>query len=143
MGCVGRAISNRWDVTSLAEGESYNFGAVRWKGYPIFTCTNRRFDLEPTGGRQRGYLYQIPLPLPLPLSPYVSGPNSVKIATPLRDLEAKDININKTYLVSCTNSRASDLAAASKVFNEASEAGKPAKIAQGVEFYIAAASIPE
>jgi homoaconitate hydratase len=77
------------------------------------------------------------------LSPYVSGPNSVKIATPLRDLEAKDIKLNKAYLVSCTNSRASDLAAAAKVFKEASEAGKPAKIAPGVEFYIAAASIPE
>lgn len=77
------------------------------------------------------------------LSPYVSGPNSVKIATPLRDLESKDIKLNKAYLVSCTNSRASDLAAAAKVFKEASEAGKPAKIASGVEFFIAAASIPE
>ncbi|KAE9374030.1 homoaconitase [Stipitochalara longipes BDJ] len=77
------------------------------------------------------------------LSPYVSGPNSVKIATPLRDLEAKDIKLNKAYLVSCTNSRASDLAAAAKVFKEASQPGKPAKIAPGVEFYIAAASIPE
>ncbi|PMD49497.1 homoaconitase [Hyaloscypha bicolor E] len=77
------------------------------------------------------------------LSPYVSGPNSVKIATPLRDLEAKDIKLNKAYLVSCTNSRASDLAAAAKVFKEASGFGKPATIAPGVEFYIAAASIPE
>lgn len=77
------------------------------------------------------------------LSPYVAGPNSVKIATPIRDLEAKDIKVNKAYLVSCTNSRASDLAAAAKVFKEAAAAGKPAKIASGVEFYIAAASIPE
>lgn len=77
------------------------------------------------------------------LSPYVSGPNSVKVATPLRDLEAQDIKVNKAYLVSCTNSRASDLAAAAKVFKEAAEAGKPAKIAPGVNFYIAAASIPE
>ncbi len=77
------------------------------------------------------------------LSPYVSGPNSVKIATPLRDLEAKDIKLNKAYLVSCTNSRASDLAAAAKVFKDASESSTPAKIAPGVEFYIAAASLPE
>lgn len=77
------------------------------------------------------------------LSPYVSGPNSVKIATPLKDLESKDIKVNKAYLVSCTNSRASDLAAAAKVFKDAAEAGKPAKIAPGVDFYIAAASIPE
>lgn len=77
------------------------------------------------------------------LSPYVSGPNSVKVATPLRDLEAQDIKLNKAYLVSCTNSRASDLAAAAKVFKDASTSGTPAKIAPGVEFYIAAASIPE
>ncbi|KAH9223188.1 hypothetical protein DL95DRAFT_518077 [Leptodontidium sp. 2 PMI_412] len=77
------------------------------------------------------------------LSPYVSGPNSVKVATPLRDLEAQNIKLNKAYLVSCTNSRASDLAAAAKVFKDASTSGKPAKIAPGVEFYIAAASIPE
>lgn len=77
------------------------------------------------------------------LSPFVSGPNSVKIATPLRDLEKQDIKLNKAYLVSCTNSRASDLAAAAKVFKDASKDGVPAKIAPGVEFYIAAASIPE
>ncbi|KAH6684661.1 hypothetical protein B0J14DRAFT_498422 [Halenospora varia] len=77
------------------------------------------------------------------LSPYVSGPNSVKVATPLRDLEPQNIKLNKAYLVSCTNSRASDLAAAAKVFKDASKDGNPAKIADGVEFYIAAASIPE
>jgi homoaconitate hydratase len=77
------------------------------------------------------------------LSPYISGPNSVKVATPLRDLEAQDIKLNKAYLVSCTNSRASDLAAAAKVFKDASKSGEPAKIAPGVEFYIAAASLPE
>ena len=49
------------------------------------------------------------------LSPYVSGPNSVKVATPLAELEALDIKVDKAYLVSCTNSRASDIAAAAKV----------------------------
>lgn len=77
------------------------------------------------------------------LSPYVSGPNSVKVATPLRDLEAQNIKLNKAYLVSCTNSRASDLAAAAKVFKDAAKDGKIPKIAAGVDFYIAAASIPE
>ncbi|KAH8587463.1 hypothetical protein B0O99DRAFT_665371 [Bisporella sp. PMI_857] len=77
------------------------------------------------------------------LSPYVSGPNSVKIGTPLSSLEAQNIKLNKAYLVSCTNSRASDLAAAAKVFKDASTPTSPAKIADGVEFYIAAASIPE
>ncbi|TEA22010.1 Homoaconitase [Colletotrichum sidae] len=74
------------------------------------------------------------------LSPYVAGPNSVKVATPLKDLEPKDIKINKAYLVSCTNSRASDIASAARVFREAEEKGLPAKVAPGVEFYLAAAS---
>lgn len=79
------------------------------------------------------------------LCPYVSGPNSVKVATPLADLAAQDIKIDKAYLVSCTNSRASDLAAAAKVFKDAKEAngGAVAKIPEFVEFYIAAASMPE
>lgn len=79
------------------------------------------------------------------LSPYVSGPNSVKVATPLNELEAQDIKVDKAYLVSCTNSRASDIAAAARVFKEAAEknGGKVPKIADGVKFYIAAASLPE
>lgn len=77
------------------------------------------------------------------LSPYVSGPNYVKIATPLNTLEKQDIKIDKAYLVSCTNSRASDIAAAAKVFKDASASDQPAKIAPGVQLYIAAASLPE
>lgn len=67
------------------------------------------------------------------LAPHVSGPNSVKISTPLSELSSQDIKINKAYLVSCVNSRASDLKAAAEVI-------KGKKIAEGVEFYIAAAS---
>ncbi|KAK4247033.1 hypothetical protein C7999DRAFT_41561 [Corynascus novoguineensis] len=74
------------------------------------------------------------------LSPFVSGPNSVKVATPLKDLEARDIKINKAYLVSCTNSRASDIAAAAKVFRDAAKDGAVPKVADGVKFYLAAAS---
>ncbi|KAK2749413.1 mitochondrial Homoaconitase [Myotisia sp. PD_48] len=79
------------------------------------------------------------------LSPYVAGPNSVKIATPLNELESQSIKVDKAYLVSCTNSRASDIAAAAKVFKDAAEKneGKIPPIADGVQFYIAAASIPE
>lgn len=71
------------------------------------------------------------------LSPFVAGPNSVKIATPLPELERKAIAIQKAYLVSCTNSRASDIGAAASVFRAQ---GAHAKVADGVEFYIAAAS---
>ncbi|KAI8181640.1 Homoaconitase [Colletotrichum sp. SAR 10_65] len=77
------------------------------------------------------------------LCPFVAGPNSVKVATPLHDLEAQDIKVDKAYLVSCTNSRASDIAAAARVFREASEKGSPAKLAPGVKFYLAAASRTE
>lgn len=67
------------------------------------------------------------------LVPHVSGPNSVKVSTPLPELEKQDITIHKAYLVSCTNSRASDISAAAAVM-------KGRKVAPGVEFYIAAAS---
>ncbi|KAI2641915.1 hypothetical protein GGS26DRAFT_28892 [Hypomontagnella submonticulosa] len=77
------------------------------------------------------------------LSPFVSGPNSVKVATPLRDLEAQDIKLDRAYLVSCTNSRASDLAAAARVFKDAALSGAEPKVAPGVNFYIAAASLTE
>lgn len=67
------------------------------------------------------------------LVPHASGPNSVKISTPLPVLEEAKIAIQKAYLVSCTNSRVSDLAEAAAVM-------KGNKVAPGVEFYIAAAS---
>ncbi|KAI4518312.1 homoaconitase [Schizophyllum commune Loenen D] len=67
------------------------------------------------------------------LVPHASGPNSVKISTPLPELEEQRIAINKAYLVSCTNSRLSDIAAAAEVV-------RGHKVAPGVEFYIAAAS---
>jgi len=79
------------------------------------------------------------------LSPYVSGPNSVKVATPLEKLEAQHIKLNRAYLVSCTNSRASDLAAAAKVFKDVAKNnnGVIPRIPEHVNFYIAAASQKE
>ena len=77
------------------------------------------------------------------VSPYVSGPNSVKLATPVAELESQDIEINKAYLVSCTNSRASDLASAAKVFKDAKAQQNRSHIAKGVKLYVAAASAAE
>lgn len=77
------------------------------------------------------------------LTPHVAGPNSVKLATPLSELAKQDIKIDKAYLVSCTNSRASDIAAAAQVFKKAKENGEVAEIPGSVKFYIAAASKPE
>jgi homoaconitate hydratase len=67
------------------------------------------------------------------------------VATPLTELEAQNITINRAYLVSCTNSRRSDIAAAAKVFKDAAIAngGVIPKIPEHVSFYIAAASLPE
>ncbi|KAL7278777.1 hypothetical protein ACG7TL_007786 [Trametes sanguinea] len=67
------------------------------------------------------------------LVPHVSGPNSVKVSNPLPALESQHIPIQKAYLLSCTNARASDIAAAAEVI-------KGHKVAPGVEFYVAAAS---
>lgn len=70
----------------------------------------------------------------LSLAPNVSGPNLVKVLTPLHDLSAQHIKINKAYLVSCTNSRLLDIRAAADVI-------RGHKVAPGVEFYVAAASL--
>ncbi|KAI5866748.1 mitochondrial Homoaconitase [Durotheca rogersii] len=77
------------------------------------------------------------------LSPMVAGPNSVRIITPITKLEAEGIAINKCFLISCTNARASDIRRAARVFLEAGADGKAAKVASGVKFYLAAASLAE
>ncbi|GME83630.1 unnamed protein product [Ambrosiozyma monospora] len=67
------------------------------------------------------------------LSPYIAGPNSVKIGNTLSQLSADNMKVDKAYLVSCTNSRLSDLKAAADIV-------KGHKVADHVKFYIAAAS---
>jgi len=67
------------------------------------------------------------------VTPHVAGPDSVQVATSLRELEARKIAIQKAYVVSCVNSRVGDLAAAAAALE-----GK--KVAEGVELYVAAAS---
>ncbi|SCW04055.1 LAFE_0H04918g1_1 [Lachancea fermentati] len=74
------------------------------------------------------------------LTHYVSGPNSVKVSATVQELSAQDLKINKAYLVSCTNSRLSDLESAAKVVCPTGDLEKINKVAPGVEFYIAAAS---
>jgi len=67
------------------------------------------------------------------IAPHVAGPDSVQVATPLSQLEAQRIAIQKAYLVSCVNSRVEDIASAAAALGGH-------KVADGVEFYIAAAS---
>jgi homoaconitate hydratase len=65
--------------------------------------------------------------------PHVSGPNDVKTMVSVPELEARRVRINKAWLMSCVNGRLEDLATAAGVV-----AGK--RVAEGVEFYVAAAS---
>ena len=67
------------------------------------------------------------------VQPSVAGPNNVRTITSLSKIKAQDIKINKAYLVSCVNSRLNDIREAAAIVR-----GK--KVAQGVEFYVAAAS---
>ena len=67
------------------------------------------------------------------IQPFVSGPNTVKVVTSVQELKRNAVKINKAYLVSCVNSRVDDIAEAAKIV-------KGKKIANGVKFYIAAAS---
>jgi len=67
------------------------------------------------------------------LTPHVSGPDSVQVMTSLAELAARKVAVQKAYLVSCTTSRSEDLAAAARVV-------RGRMIAEGVEFYVAAAS---
>ena len=65
------------------------------------------------------------------IQPHVAGPNAVKKLQPVTSLHS--VEIQKAYLVSCTNSRLQDLEAAAEVL-------KGRRIQSGVEFYISAAS---
>jgi len=65
--------------------------------------------------------------------PHVAGPDNLKTMTSVADIQNQKMQIHKAYLVSCVNSRVSDLA-------EAADVLKGGKVADGVEFYIAAAS---
>jgi homoaconitate hydratase len=89
-------------------------------------------DDPPRADTDAAYAGRIELDL-AQVTPHISGPDTVQVATPLAEIEARRIAIRKAYLVSCVNSRVDDLAAAAAVVR-----GK--KVADGVEFYVAAAS---
>nr|MBN2277418.1 homoaconitase [candidate division Zixibacteria bacterium] len=67
------------------------------------------------------------------VQPYISGPNTVKVMTSAAEMDKKNVRIHKAYLISCVNSRVEDIAQAAAVV-------KGHRVADGVEFYIAAAS---
>ncbi|HLI62286.1 MAG TPA: homoaconitase [Terriglobales bacterium] len=67
------------------------------------------------------------------VTPHVSGPDTVQVMQPVAEIAKKKVAIQKAYLVSCVNSRLEDLEAAASVLR-----GK--QVADGVQFYLAAAS---
>ncbi|MGC2477091.1 MAG: homoaconitase [Candidatus Sulfotelmatobacter sp.] len=67
------------------------------------------------------------------VTPHVSGPDTVQTMQSLSEIAKKKIAVQRAYLVSCVNSRLEDLEAAARVL-------KDKKVANGVEFYIGAAS---
>jgi len=69
------------------------------------------------------------------VTPHVSGPHSLQVMTSLAEFDRQKKKIHKAYLVSCTNARLGDIEAAAAVVGDG-------KVADGVEFYVAAASQP-
>jgi len=81
-----------------------------------------------------GAQYAVELTLDLTtVIPHVSGPDHVKVMHALPDIQKQKVKINKAYLLSCVNARLEDLAEAAAIV-------KGKSVAQGVEFYVAAAS---
>jgi homoaconitate hydratase len=67
------------------------------------------------------------------VEPSVSGPDQVKVMTPLSTMQAQRVAIQKAYLLSCVNGRADD-------FSQAAAVLRGRKVAPGVTLYVAAAS---
>ncbi|MCP3902032.1 MAG: homoaconitase [Planctomycetes bacterium] len=81
-----------------------------------------------------GAHYAVELSLDLStVIPHVSGPDHVKVMHSLPEIEQRQVQIHKAYLLSCVNARLEDLEAAAAVID-----GK--RVAEGVEMYVAAAS---
>src|SRR5437660_4600693 len=83
-----------------------------------------------------GANYAIELELDLAtVVPHVSGPNEVKTMVSLPEIQRKHVSIQKAYLLSCVNARFEDLHDAAEVVR-----ARGGRVADGVEFYLAAAS---
>jgi len=67
------------------------------------------------------------------VSPHVAGPDTVFVTRPVQAIAREKVKVNKAYLLSCTNGRLDDFAAAAEVL-------RGRRVADGVELWIAAAS---
>jgi homoaconitate hydratase len=103
-------------------------GVARFSGEDIGNWEEN----PPQPDRDAVYAGEIVLDL-ADIDPHVSGPDTVQVMRSLGEIERDHIAIQKAYLVSCVNSRLEDIEAAARVIE-----GK--KVADGVAFYVAAAS---
>eukprot|EP00002_Diphylleia_rotans_P012819 TRINITY_DN2502_c0_g1_i5.p1 TRINITY_DN2502_c0_g1~~TRINITY_DN2502_c0_g1_i5.p1 ORF type:complete len:631 (+),score=113.70 TRINITY_DN2502_c0_g1_i5:45-1937(+) len=104
--------------------------AKRLEANTVATIKQQHHIYKPDADAQ----YAVELDLDLEtVSPFLSGPNEVKVMSSVSEVQKKDVKIHKAYIVSCVNSRVEDLAQAAAVLR-----GK--KVATGVELYVAAAS---
>lgn len=86
----------------------------------------------PTADPDAVYTKEIDLDLSA-VTPFVAGPNEVKTIVALPELERRNVKIDKAYLLSCVNGRLEDFADAARIL-------QGNRVADGVTFYIAAAS---
>ncbi len=114
-------VAERRDLLGDAGGERVTPDRLdRWRSSPL------------TADPEATYAGRIVLDLSQ-VTPHVAGPDTTHVVSPLTEVAAKRIPVQKAYLLSCMNARREDLARAAGVV-----AGK--QVAAGVEFYIAAAS---
>src|SRR5213082_2585848 len=89
---------------------------------------------ELTADADANYAFLLELDLATDV-PHGSGPNEVKTMVSLPEMQRKHVTIQKAYLLSCVNARFEDLHDAAEVVR-----AKGGHVADGVEFYLAAAS---
>lgn len=141
-GVGGLSIEERMSISNMStewgaligmfpyDGVAREFTRTRPLVTPEVFAAIEAMDLTPDAGAS----YAMTLHLDLAqVSPHVSGPNEVKVMTPVREIAKRRVKIHKAYLVSCVNSRLPDLADAAAVLE-----GK--RVAESVELYVAAAS---
>jgi homoaconitate hydratase len=86
----------------------------------------------PAPDADAGYAARITLDL-ASVPPFIAGPDDVLVGRPAAELAAEQVTIDRAYLLSCVNGRVEDFEAAAEVL-------RGRRIADGVRFYIAAAS---
>ncbi len=105
---------------------------IRAGQFPARTMSGRSVLKTLSADSEAFYSQKITVDL-ASIESYVAGPNDVKKIVKVSELAKKNIKINKAYLLSCVNARLSDFEIAAKIL-------KNKKVAEGLEFYIAAAS---